>query len=45
VRITRDRPAWTHPLYAPLAAAFAAIDFARGSAAPLSQMTFALAHA
>lgn len=45
VRITRERPAWSHPLYAPLAALFAAFDFARGLAAPLSQMTFALARA
>jgi SAM-dependent methyltransferase len=45
VRITTDRPAWMHPLYAPLAAGFAAIDFARGAAAPLSQMTFSLARA
>lgn len=45
VRISAQRPAWTHPLYAPLAAAFAAFDFARGAAAPLSQMTFALARA
>ena len=40
IRISIDRPAWMHPLYAPLAAGFAAIDFARGAAAPLSQMTF-----
>ena len=42
-RISADRPAWMHPLYAPLAAAFAAFDFARGPMFPLSQMTFALA--
>lgn len=45
VRITTERPAWTHPLYAPLAAFFAGIDFARGAVTPLSQMTFALARA
>ena len=45
VSITTERPAWTHPLYPPLAAAFAAFDFARGAVAPLSQMTFSLARA
>ena len=45
VHITIDHPAWTHPFYAPLAALFAGIDFARGAVAPLSQMTFALARA
>jgi SAM-dependent methyltransferase len=45
VHITIDRPAWMHPMYAPLAALFAGIDFARGAVAPLSQMTFALARA
>ena len=45
VRITTERPAWMHPLYAPLAAIFAAADFARGTVSPLSQMTFALARA
>ena len=44
-RITTERPAWMHPLYAPLAALFAAIDFARGLAFPLSQMTFSLTRA
>lgn len=42
IRVTRDRPAWTHPLYAPVAAAFAEFDFTRGFASRLSQMTFAL---
>lgn len=44
VRITRQRPAWFHPLYPPLAAAFAAFDFARGTVMPLSQMVFVLEH-
>jgi len=44
-RISTARPAWMHPLYAPLAALFAGIDFVRGTIAPLSQMTFALARA
>jgi hypothetical protein len=42
VRITPDRPAWFHPLYPPLAAFFAAVDFARGPFMPLSQMVFVL---
>lgn len=42
-RITRERPAWRHPLYAPMAAAFAAVDFLRRPFSRLSQMTFALA--
>ena len=42
LRVTRDRPIWTHPLYAPAAAAFAAFDFTRGVASRLSQMTFTL---
>jgi SAM-dependent methyltransferase len=42
IRVTRGRPAWTHPLYAPVAAAFAEFDFTRGFASRLSQMTFAL---
>lgn len=41
-RVTRERPAWRHPLYAPLAAAFAALDFLRRPFSRLSQMTFAL---
>jgi len=45
VTITTARPVWTHPLYAPLAGAFAALDVARGAVAPLSQMTFSLARA
>lgn len=41
-RVTRERPAHRHPLYAPLSAAFAALDFARAPFAPLSQMILAL---
>ena len=41
-RITPQRPAWRHPLYAPLAAAFAAFDFIRRPVSSLSQMTFVL---
>jgi len=40
--VTRDRPAWQHPLYNSLTAAFAAFDFARGVFWPLSQMVFVL---
>lgn len=43
VSITREHPAWRHPLYAPLAAGFAAFDFLRRPVSRLSQMTFALA--
>lgn len=45
IRISTDRPAWMHPLYGPLAAAFAAFDFSRAAISPLSQMTFALQRA
>ena len=41
-RIDAQRPAWQHPLYGPLAAAFAAFDFLRRPVSSLSQMTFAL---
>jgi 2-polyprenyl-3-methyl-5-hydroxy-6-metoxy-1,4-benzoquinol methylase len=44
LRITQDRPAWLHPLYPPLAAAFAGLDFIRGGLMPLSQMVFVLGH-
>lgn len=40
VRIGRERPAWFHPLFPALAGGFAAVDFARGLASPLSQMVF-----
>jgi len=43
IRVDARRPAWGHPLYGPLAAAFAAFDFARRPFSPLSQMTFELA--
>jgi SAM-dependent methyltransferase len=42
IRITPSRPVMSQPLFGPLAALFAAFDFARGLAAPLSQMTFIL---
>lgn len=45
VRVDASRPAYRHPLYAPLAGAFAAFDFARGMFAPLSQMVFVLERA
>ncbi|MEK7401591.1 MAG: class I SAM-dependent methyltransferase [Gemmatimonadota bacterium] len=41
-RVNAQRPAWQHPLYAPLAAVFAAFDFLRRPVSRLSQMTFAL---
>ena len=42
VRITRERPGPYHPLYAPLSAGFAALDFLRGPFARTSQMFFTL---
>jgi 2-polyprenyl-3-methyl-5-hydroxy-6-metoxy-1,4-benzoquinol methylase len=45
VRISRERPVFDHPLYAPLAAGFAALDFLRLPFAKTSQMFFVLGHA
>jgi SAM-dependent methyltransferase len=42
ISVTTDRPAWKHPLYPVLSAAFAAFDFARWPFANLSQMFFVL---
>ncbi len=42
-RITPERPVVRHPLFAPLAGAFAAFDFARRPLAKTSQMLFVLA--
>jgi hypothetical protein len=38
VHITADRPMWRHPLYMPLQAAAAALDFARLPFVPTAQM-------
>jgi 2-polyprenyl-3-methyl-5-hydroxy-6-metoxy-1,4-benzoquinol methylase len=45
VRVDRQRPAVYHPLFAPLAALYAALDFARAPFAPGSQMLFTLRRA
>lgn len=45
IRVTRERPLARHPLYAPLAATFATIDFARRPLARTSQMLLVLARA
>jgi len=42
VRITKPRPVFDHPLFGPLAAAFAALDFLRRPFARTSQMFFVL---
>lgn len=42
VTITRERPSTAHPLFGPLAAGFATVDFVRGLMVPLSQMAFTL---
>ena len=42
VSVTRSRPAMSHPLFAPLAALFAAFDFARKPFSKTSQMFFVL---
>jgi SAM-dependent methyltransferase len=41
-RVSLERPVHRHPLYAPLAAGFAALDFVRRPFVPLSQMILAL---
>ncbi len=45
VEISAERPAYYHPLYPPLAAAFAAFDFLRAPVSRLSQMFVELARA
>jgi 2-polyprenyl-3-methyl-5-hydroxy-6-metoxy-1,4-benzoquinol methylase len=42
VRVSADRPAIYHPLFKPIAAAFAGLDFARRPFAKTSQMFFVL---
>ena len=42
VRITKERPVFDHPLFAPIAAVFAAVDFLRRPFARTSQMFFVL---
>jgi len=38
IKVTPQRPAYQHPIYEPLTAAFAAIDFARSPFMPTAQM-------